>query len=69
MRGLNIFCLLLTIIGAINWGFIALFDFNMVTAIFGTGSAITTIIYALVGLAGIINIGLLIEMINETDRK
>ncbi len=69
MRGLNIFCLLLTIIGAINWGFIALFDFNLVTAIFGADSAITTIIYALVGLAGIINISLLIEMINETDRK
>ncbi|MCQ6267169.1 DUF378 domain-containing protein [Fictibacillus sp. WQ 8-8] len=44
---------LLAIIGALNWGLIGLFDFNVVTAIFGSGSALTQIIYVLVGLSGL----------------
>ena len=54
-------CLVLTIIGAIVWGLIGLFDFNLVTFIFGTTARIPRIIYTLVGIAGIINIGLLLE--------
>ena len=46
--------LLLTIVGAINWGSIGLFQFDIVAAIFGgQGSIISRIIYTLVGLAGI----------------
>lgn len=46
--------LLLTVIGAINWGSIGLFQFDIVAAIFGgQGSIISRIIYTLVGLAGI----------------
>ncbi|UZJ77039.1 DUF378 domain-containing protein [Fictibacillus sp. KU28468] len=44
---------LLAIIGALNWGLIGLFDFNVVTAIFGSGSALTQIIYVLAGLSGL----------------
>ena len=51
--------LVLTIIGAINWGFIGLFNLNIVETLFGT-SLFTAIIYMLVGVAGIINIMLLI---------
>ncbi|HLO11665.1 MAG TPA: DUF378 domain-containing protein [Pseudoneobacillus sp.] len=51
--------LILTIIGAINWGLIGFFDFNLVAAIFGTDTALSRIIYGLVGLAGLINLGLL----------
>ncbi len=70
MRGLQIFCLILTIIGAINWGFIGLFDFDLVASIFGgPDSTISTVAYCLVGLAGLINIGLLFEMVQEADRK
>ena len=53
--------LVLTIIGAINWGLIGLFDFNLVTALFGDATILTRIVYTLVGIAGIINIGLLIQ--------
>ena len=56
-------CLFLTIIGAINWGLIGLFDFNLVTFIFGEGT-LTKIGYILVGIAGLINIGLLIKAID-----
>lgn len=48
----------LTIIGAINWGLIGFFNWNLVDAIFGGGSAEQTstasrVVYALVGLAGL----------------
>lgn len=52
-------CLVLTIIGAINWGLIGLFDFNLVSFLFGDMSMLSKIIYSLVGIAGLINIGLL----------
>ncbi|MCI9094123.1 MAG: DUF378 domain-containing protein [Coprobacillus sp.] len=50
--------LVFTIIGAINWGLIGLFNFNLVEALFGT-SMLSAIIYMIVGIAGIINIMLL----------
>ena len=50
--------LVFTIIGAINWGLIGLFNFNLVETLFGT-SMLSAIIYMIVGIAGIINIMLL----------
>lgn len=52
-------CLIFTIIGAINWGLIGFFDFNLVTALFDESNAIVRIIYSLVGICGLINLGLL----------
>lgn len=54
-------CLAFTIIGALNWGLVGLFDFNLVSSLFGSDSLFTNLVYALVGLAGIINIGLLVK--------
>lgn len=53
MRTLDVTALLLVVIGAINWGLIGFFQFDLVAAIFGTMSAVTRVIYALVGLAGL----------------
>lgn len=55
MRNKVFDCIVLTIviIGAINWGLIGFFDFNLVAAIFGSMSWISRIIYALVGLGGL----------------
>ncbi|MBQ2891825.1 MAG: DUF378 domain-containing protein [Bacilli bacterium] len=48
-------CLVLVIIGALNWGLIGLFDFNLVSFIFDSLSVvISRIIYSLVGVAGIV---------------
>lgn len=58
-------CLVLTIIGAIVWGIIGIFDVNIVDMIFGAGSIVSRIIYTLVGIAGIVNIGLLFEHIEH----
>lgn len=53
MRTLDVISLLLVVIGAINWGLIGFFNFNLVDSIFGTMSAFSRIIYALVGIAGL----------------
>ncbi len=65
MSTLQKICLSITIIGAINWGLIGLLDFNLVEAIFGTESIIPRIIYSLVGLTGLINIGILLMDLDE----
>ncbi len=51
-------CLWLAIIGALNWGLVGFFNFDLVRAILGNqsttdASAISRVIYALVGLAGL----------------
>lgn len=52
--------LILVIIGALNWGMIGLFQFDLVASIFGGMSGIVSrIIYTLVGLAGIWGISIL----------
>ncbi len=58
MNMLQKIALVFTIIGAINWGLIGLFNFNLVNALFGD-SVLSAIIYMIVGVAGIINIMLL----------
>lgn len=46
--------LILVIIGALNWGLIGFFQYDLVAAIFGgQSSAISRIVYGLVGLAGL----------------
>jgi uncharacterized membrane protein YuzA (DUF378 family) len=50
--------LLFTVIGAINWGLIGFFDFNLVEALFGAESMLPKIVYAIVGICGLINIGI-----------
>lgn len=49
----------LLLIGALNWGIIGLFDFNLVAAICGDITILTRFIYALVGLAAIYDLILL----------
>ena len=55
--------LVITIIGAISWGLIGILDFNLVDAIFGNGSLFSRIIYTLVGISGLVNIGILFNHI------
>jgi hypothetical protein len=47
--------LIVAIIGALNWGLIGLFDYNLVEAIFGTGTA-TDVVYIIVGVAGVLSL-------------
>jgi uncharacterized membrane protein YuzA (DUF378 family) len=43
----------LVVLGAINWGLVGLFDWNLIAAIFGALSVTTRILYILVGVAGV----------------
>jgi len=60
--------LVLVIIGAINWGFVGLFDINLVSLIFGADSLLSNIVYVLVGIAGLISCGILMEPLDEETR-
>ena len=51
---LRLIAYILVIIGALNWGLIGLFEYDLVASIFGDMSVLTRIIYGLVGLSGII---------------
>ena len=44
----------LVIIGAINWGLVGLFGFNLVSYLFSSWSLLERLIYILVGLSGIL---------------
>ena len=56
MKILDTIALILVIIGAINWGLIGFFQFDLVASIFGNMSVFSRIIYALVGIAGLYSI-------------
>ncbi|MBE3570267.1 MAG: DUF378 domain-containing protein [Bacillales bacterium] len=61
--------LIFTIIGAINWGLIGFFQYDLVAAIFGgQNSALSRIIYGIVGIAGLINLGLLFKPNDAPER-
>ena len=53
MKTVNGILLTIAIIGAINWGLIGLFEFDLVASIFGTMSMFSRIIYTLVGVSGL----------------
>ncbi len=59
MKIIDKIALVLISIGAINWGLIGIFNFNLVEAIFGGLSVISRIIYILVGVSGLWGIKLI----------
>lgn len=59
--------LVLAIVGALNWGLIGLFRFDLVAAVFGQMSMLSRIIYALVGVAGLWCITLLFRDTNSSE--
>lgn len=58
---MNVLALILMTVGALNWGLVGFFDFNLVAAIFGAGSLLGRIVYCLVGVAGIWGIVMLFQ--------
>lgn len=61
MKVIDKIALVLIIIGAINWGLIGFFSFDLVAAIFGEMSIISRIVYGLVGISGLWGIKLLFD--------
>lgn len=55
MRPLHITALVLAIIGALNWGLVGFFDYDLVANIFGGEDAVgARIVYSVVGIAGLV---------------
>lgn len=68
MRTIHRIALVLVIIGAINWGLIGFFRYDLVASIFGgQTSGISRFIYALVGLSGLICLPLLFEPARDVE--
>lgn len=65
MKTLDYISLILVAIGAINWGLIGFFDFDLVRMIFGDMTLMSRIIYALVGLAGLYSLSFFGRLRNE----
>ena len=61
MKVVDKIALVLIIIGAINWGLIGFFNFNLVAVIFGEMTWISRVIYALVGISGLWGMKLLFD--------
>jgi len=63
--------LVLTILGAINWGLVGIFEYDLVASLFGGATTmLSRIIYSLIAIAGLINIGIFFEEFKEMrDRK
>jgi uncharacterized membrane protein YuzA (DUF378 family) len=54
MKIVNIVTLVLVIVGAVNWGLVGFFQFDLVAALFGgPQAALARIVYVLVGLSGL----------------
>ena len=55
MRGLTPYVLMpLTIIGALNWGLIGIFGFDLVAFIFGPATIASSIVYSIIGIAALV---------------
>lgn len=68
MKTLQIIALTVMIIGALNWGLIGLFNFDLVATIFGGAEALgSKVVYILVGICGLIGIKTLAELINDLN--
>ncbi len=53
MKIIKIIAMILVIVGGLNWGLVGLFNIDLVAAIFGAMSAISRIVYTLVGLSAV----------------
>ena len=66
METLKKIALALIIVGALNWGLVGLFQFDLIATIFGSSeNIIARIIYILVAISGLISIGLLFKHIED----
>lgn len=70
MSALKRIALILVIIGAVNWGLIGFFQFDLVAAIFGgQDAALSRVIYSLVGLSGLFCLTLLFDPMTERNSQ
>ena len=65
---LDSFALTIAIIGAVNWGLIGLFRFDLVAFLFGDMSWISRIVYTLVGISGLYLLTFFMKIFDNSER-
>ncbi|MBI4830078.1 MAG: DUF378 domain-containing protein [Candidatus Lindowbacteria bacterium] len=53
MKGIDVTTLFLVVLGALNWGLLGIFSFDLIATVFGSMSVLTRIVYTLIGVAGV----------------
>lgn len=53
MKPIDVIAAVLLVVGGLNWGLVGILDFNLVAALFGSGTILASIVYGLVGLAAL----------------
>lgn len=53
LNAIDLIALILVVVGGLNWGLVGIFNFDLVAAIFGSMSAVSRIVYALVGISAV----------------
>jgi uncharacterized membrane protein YuzA (DUF378 family) len=70
MKAMNVLTLILVIVGAVNWGLVGLFQFDLVAALFGgQDSVLARLVYILVGIAGIYQLVPLANALASRERS
>jgi uncharacterized membrane protein YuzA (DUF378 family) len=59
--------LLIVVLGALNWGMVGLFDTNVISDLFGSGT-LTDVVYAVVGVSGLLYVPKVLEDLHLRDR-
>ena len=61
-------CLVLIIIGAINWALVGLFELDLVATLFGgSDELLARLVYIIIGIAGLIDISILFDRLDHHD--
>ena len=72
-KALNALTLILVIVGALNWLLVGAFEFDLVAALggldFGEVNTFTRIIYILVGLSALVQLGNLMDILNRDNDR
>jgi uncharacterized membrane protein YuzA (DUF378 family) len=73
MKKLDALALLLAVVGALNWGLVAVAEFDLVATVagldFGQTNAFTRVIYGLVGVSGLWLAGRSFELVSGRNRQ
>jgi len=69
MNALDKLAMLLLIIGGFNWGLIGWLKYNLVDKIFGVGSTMSRVVYAVVGVASLYCILSMVKMMSSPAKK
>lgn len=59
MKTLDLVTKILLVVGGLNWGLVGIAKFDLVATLFGAGSALSSIVYILVGISALVQAAML----------